>query len=66
MNARDKLIRYDLFVKYTTVSGLPSRKLNEGICAVCGQKIEPENTSEKTCRLSCGHMYLYFFMRNLL
>ncbi|XP_046854405.1 RING finger protein 121-like [Xenia sp. Carnegie-2017] len=48
---------------YTTVSGLPSRKLNEGICAVCGQKIEPENTSEKTCRLSCGHIFHEFCIR---
>ena len=48
--------------QYYTTSGLPSRKLEPNICAVCGNKIivldNAEAIVEKTYKLNCDHMYL--------
>ena len=49
-------------VQYYTSTGLPSRKLEPGVCAVCGNKIivldNAEAIVEKTYQLTCDHMYL--------
>ena len=51
-----------LCCQYYTSSGLPSRKLEPGVCAVCGNKIivldNADAIVEKTYQLTCDHMYL--------
>lgn len=47
--------------QYYNRGGMPSRRLTDDICAVCGQKIlvdvEEEGFIEDTYQLSCGHLY---------
>jgi len=48
-------------LQYYTSTGLPSRKLEPGVCAVCGNKIivldNADAIVEKTYKLTCDHMY---------
>ena len=48
-------------VQYYTSTGLPSRKLEPGVCAVCGNRIivldNADAIVEKTYKLSCDHVY---------
>ena len=48
-------------LQYYTTTGLPSRKLEPGVCAVCGNKLLVTNNDEaiveKTYKLSCDHVY---------
>jgi len=54
----------DLCIQYYTASGLPSRKLETGVCAVCGNKIivldNADAIVEKTYKLTCDHTYPLF------
>ena len=47
--------------QYYTASGLPGRKLEPGVCAVCGNQIivhdNDEAIIEKTYKLTCDHVY---------
>ena len=51
----------DLFFQYYTQSGLPGKRLDPNICAVCGNQIIVSNNDdaiiENTCKLDCDHMY---------
>ena len=51
-------------LQYYTSSGLPARKLDPNVCAVCGNQIlvhdNDEAIMEKTYKLSCDHMYPCF------
>jgi len=48
-------------LQYYTSTGLPSRKLEPGVCAVCGNEIivldNADAIVEKTYKLTCDHMY---------
>lgn len=52
---------YHFILQYYTATGIPSRRLEENICAVCGNKIIVQNNDEaiveKTYRLTCDHTY---------
>ena len=47
--------------QYYTQSGLPGKRLDPNICAVCGNQIIVTNNDdaiiENTCKLDCDHMY---------
>ena len=47
-------------LQYYTANGLPSRKLEPGVCAVCGNRIivfdNSEAIIEKTFKLNCDHV----------
>jgi len=50
-----------VWLQYYTSSGLPSRKLEPDVCAVCGNKIivldNADAIVEKTYKLTCDHVY---------
>ncbi|KAK2154480.1 hypothetical protein LSH36_268g03044 [Paralvinella palmiformis] len=54
-------------IGYYTTTGLPSRKLEPGVCAVCGNKLLVTNNDEaiveKTYKLSCDHVFHEFCIR---
>jgi hypothetical protein len=53
-------------IQYYTTSGLPSRILEPGVCAVCGNKIlvlDNDNAVvEKTFKLNCDHVYPFLML----
>lgn len=54
-------------IGYYTSTGLPSRKLEPGVCAVCGNKIivmdNADAIVEKTYQLTCDHIFHEFCIR---
>jgi len=48
-------------LQYYTASGLPGKRLDPNICAVCGNPILVLNNEdaiiETTCKLDCDHVY---------
>ena len=46
--------------QYYTSTGLPARKLEPNVCAVCGNDIldDDDDVSEKSYKLSCDHVYV--------
>uniref|UniRef100_A0A3Q3FH63 Ring finger protein 175 n=1 Tax=Labrus bergylta TaxID=56723 RepID=A0A3Q3FH63_9LABR len=54
-------------IGYYNKGGMPSRSLNDDICAVCGQRIlvdvDEEGFIEDTFQLSCGHIFHEFCIR---
>lgn len=54
-------------IGYYTTTGLPSRKLEPGVCAVCGNKIlvhdNDEAIVERTYKLQCDHLFHEFCIR---
>lgn len=54
-------------IGYYSKNGLPSRYLDEGVCAVCGNEvhlnIDTEKQNEKTFQLNCNHMFHEFCIR---
>ena len=54
-------------IGYTSSSGLPSKKLNPGMCAVCANEILVMNNEnavmEKRIKLNCGHIFHEFCIR---
>ncbi|KAK2116355.1 hypothetical protein P7K49_006981 [Saguinus oedipus] len=48
-------------IGFYSVSGMPTRRLSDNICAVCGQNIivelDEEGLIENTYQLSCNHVY---------
>ena len=62
-----KLDNYSFcFLQYYSENGLPSKRLMPNICAVCGQELtltameDMDDNAERTYKLSCGHLYLFF------
>ncbi|VDN20868.1 unnamed protein product [Gongylonema pulchrum] len=52
--------------QYYTESGLPKKVLEANVCAVCGNRLETDDTEadyEATYRLSCGHLFHEFCIR---
>ena len=51
----------DLCRQYYSADGLPKRKLEPGVCAVCNNRIEAADGNqavvERTFQLGCDHMY---------
>lgn len=47
--------------QFYTTTGLPTKTLEQNMCAVCGNEILVMNNEnaiiEKTCKLTCSHMY---------
>lgn len=47
--------------QFYTSTGLPTKTLEQNMCAVCGNEILVMNNEnaiiEKTCKLTCSHMY---------
>ncbi|XP_067663860.1 E3 ubiquitin ligase Rnf121-like isoform X1 [Haliotis asinina] len=54
-------------IGYYSSTGLPSKSLDPNICAVCGNQIlvisNEDAIIEKTCRLSCNHVFHEFCIR---
>uniref|UniRef100_A0A5S6QQP6 RING-type domain-containing protein n=1 Tax=Trichuris muris TaxID=70415 RepID=A0A5S6QQP6_TRIMR len=52
-------------IGYFNRDGLPSRSLEEGVCAVCGNAIVVDNgtTTEKKYRLACSHLFHEYCIR---
>lgn len=54
-------------VGYYSAEGLPSRQLEQDVCAVCGNKllvgVEEEGIIENTYKLSCDHVFHEFCIR---
>lgn len=52
-------------IGYYTETGLPSRKLESNICAVCGQEVSfaEDETEEAKVKLNCGHYFHEFCIR---
>lgn len=53
-------------IGYYTTTGMPTKDLAEGVCAICGNSVvnlEPESSPEKVFRLSCGHQFHEFCIR---
>lgn len=48
-------------MQYYTDQGMPTRHLDSGVCAVCGNKLlvqeNEEGVLENTYKLSCNHVY---------
>lgn len=48
-------------LQYYTEEGIPTRHLEPGVCAVCGNKLlvseNEEGVIENTFKLSCQHVY---------
>lgn len=57
-------IKISLLFQYYNFDGMPTRNLEENICAVCGNKIligtDEEGIIENTYKLSCSHSYPFF------
>ncbi|XP_060569209.1 E3 ubiquitin ligase Rnf121-like [Ruditapes philippinarum] len=54
-------------IGYYTVTGLPGKRLDPNICAVCGNQILVTNNEdaiiETTCKLQCDHVFHEFCIR---
>ncbi|KAK6173929.1 hypothetical protein SNE40_017299 [Patella caerulea] len=54
-------------IGYYTTTGLPGKRLDPNVCAVCGNQILVMNDEdaiiEKTCKLSCDHLFHEFCIR---
>jgi hypothetical protein len=54
------ILFFNIF-QYYTVTGLPGKRLDPNICAVCGNQILVTNNEdaiiETTCKLQCDHVY---------
>ena len=52
---------FTILFQYYTQTGLPGKRLDPNICAVCGNQIIVTNNDdaiiENTCKLDCDHMY---------
>lgn len=50
-----------LFFQYYTPTGLPGKRLDPGVCGICGNSIIVMNNDdaiiENTCKLGCDHVY---------
>jgi len=51
-----------LFLQYYTKTGMPTKNLSDGVCAVCGQALvlpfdENDTTVERVYKLSCYHTF---------
>ena len=48
-------------LQYYSTTGLPSKSLDNNVCAVCGNEIFVMNNEdaiiENTIKLNCGHVY---------
>ncbi|KAG8226021.1 hypothetical protein J437_LFUL004142 [Ladona fulva] len=56
-------------VGYYTAQGIPTRHLDSGVCAVCGNKLlvseDEEGVLENTYKLSCNHEYPFCIFSHL-
>lgn len=50
--------------QYYTANGMPTRHLEAGVCAVCGNRLlvqeNEEGVLENTYKLSCDHVYPFY------
>jgi len=51
-------------IGYYTKTGIPTKQLADGVCAVCGESVQDlQNEPENIFKLSCGHSFHEFCIR---